>query len=352
MIKIKENIYKVLLSVSVVALAILWILFLNTTQILNSNKEGLKKIEFIGSSIQRISKLELEYTIDDALMLELDVMFKLLYIDGIDVDGSLKYFNDSDEIKNTIKLYLDNCINFRAVIENFRVNDERHTLFSDSEENYRLLSNTTQSAIEYINQYSNKVDNIKVAMSINVIIIGLILVRMLVNTHNELQNSKEISKNMQIDTSSGLYNRKMCQDIINTPISNDENERAVVIFSLNDLKQTYDTLGKKDSDELITLFIEQIQNATKIFTFNIFVGQYSEDKFMVFFEFTDEQNVNRYIEEVDYLMKDFNQKQNNAHKLSWSTGYAITTKDTKDLTVKELFDIADDNMYKNKLAMK
>lgn len=158
---------------------------------------------------------------------------------------------------------------------------------------------------------------------------------------------------MFIDLSTGLYNRSKCQEILKNPVTpNNSKERAVVIFDLNDLKKTNDSLGHRAGDQLISYFAEQVKKATKIFPYETFVGRYGGDEFMAFFDSVDVEDVESYIQEVDFLLNNFNETQNKPYKLSCAAGYSITTPETQSYTMRELFDRADANMYQNKLAMK
>ncbi len=134
--------------------------------------------------------------------------------------------------------------------------------------------------------------------------------------------------------------------------SETEKERAVIIFDLNDLKKTNDNLGHRAGDQLIYDFAQQIKKATNSFDHEIFVGRYGGDEFMAFLDGVEEQDVTQYIDEVYRILQNFNETQGRQYALSCAAGYGITTKENRLLTVRELFDIADEDMYKNKMAMK
>lgn len=89
-----------------------------------------------------------------------------------------------------------------------------------------------------------------------------------------------------------------------------------------------------------------------VFNNEIFVGRYGGDEFIVFLDEIEEQDVLDYINQVENLMNRFNSQENLMYRLSCASGYGITTTDNKTMTMKEIFDIADAQMYKNKISMK
>ncbi len=195
----------------------------------------------------------------------------------------------------------------------------------------------------------------KKSINAAVIIIGLLIfAKLLSKVIKEVKADKKLSEKMYIDAVTGIYNRAKCQEILKLPPlpENSKKDRAIVIFDLNDLKKTNDKFGHRAGDQLIHHFAKQLEDASHASTNEIFVGRYGGDEFIAFLDETEEQDVKNFIAKVDELMDIFNKTENTAYKLSCAVGYAITTTMTKTMSVKELFDIADENMYKNKIDMK
>lgn len=346
--KIKWDIYKVLLLICAIATIIIALVYQNKISTLDIDKEGLSQIETIHSGVQRVSKLELEYSPDTELIATIDAVA----FDLIPINKKSKYFNNSQESSVIAKNIVGDWNTFKESLDDFHINGDRDILFFASENNYNDSSSSIKIVKAYIDKESETILQLQMSLSMMVAVIVLILLKVLFSTFKELQHNKEISKEMYIDTATGIYNRSKCQEVMKMPISTSDKERAVVIFDLNDLKKTNDSLGHRAGDQLIFHFAEQVKNATNIFSYEIFVGRYGGDEFMAFLDSVDQRDVERYIEEVNYLLNQFNETQNKSYKLSCAAGYGITTKDTKMLTTKELFDIADEDMYKNKIAMK
>lgn len=353
MLKLKKNgkwdVFKILLWVVTLSFAGFCLFEAYQTRILNLDTEGLAQIEYMSSGVQRVSKLELEGSSDEALVVLLDATAEELYSE----DGSSKYFAKSAEIALVAKGVVEDWSDFKLAVLDFRESGNRDKLFSISESNYNKSIEATKKISAYISGFDVFVGKLEMCLIGHIILMGLLLIKILADTASELQKNKELSKDMFIDLSTGLYNRSKCQEVLKNPATpNNSKERAVVIFDLNDLKKTNDTLGHRAGDQLISTFAEQLKKATKIFPYETFVGRYGGDEFMAYFDSVVEKDVKLYIKEVDFLMKKFNETSGKPFKLSCAAGYSITTKETKSLTMRELFDAADSDMYKNKLAMK
>lgn len=350
--KPKLDIYRILSWVFLISFIFLNVWKFSHDKLLNSNLEGLEKVELISSGIQRISKLELEYSSDEQLITSLDsiVNFELFY--NYDLEQPI-YFSENEKMTPIINGIYKEWISFKSNVMLFRENDNREDLFKISEYVYSKLSEYESSLNSYIDALYKYSDALEKSLIANMIISAMILMKILSNTVLELQKNKELSKDMFIDTSTGLYNRSKCQEVLKTPLKlSIGKERAIIICDLNGLKKTNDEFGHRTGDKLISCFATELKNATNVLSYDVFVGRYGGDEFMVSIDFTTESDVQLYIKEVEFLMKCFNETQNKPFELSCAIGYAITTKDTKSLTSRELFDLADENMYKNKLAMK
>lgn len=350
---LKLDIFKVLLIFFTGLMVFVFITLINYDKTIYLNRDGVAKLEALSSNIQRLSKFELENNKDDNLINDVDIIcIELTIVD----DGEEQYFEKSDEIMAIVNDMVSDWNDFKEIVYDYRLdeNGNRDMLFSASEQNYSKSSDRMKFINDHMNEYSAERDTIQNILVVNFICIALLLVKILMNTHKELEQNKKLSEGMFIDTATGIYNRSKCQEIMKTPplLADNKKNRAVVIFDLNDLKKTNDSLGHRAGDELIFDFAQQVKNATNAFENDIFVGRYGGDEFVAFLDEIMEQDVLNYIEEVRNLMTKFNETENKGYNLSSAIGYGITTDDTKTMTVKELFDIADGDMYENKIAMK
>lgn len=345
----KLNIFRILLIVcSMSFLGSGWFSS-HQNNIFEIDSEGLAKIDTLSSGVQRVAKLELEGNIDNSLISLLNDISIELY----SRDVKSEYFAKNQEISTIVQQYVDDYNIFREAIIDFRSDKDRDLFFLASETHYEKSTKISIIITEYTENLSKSIKFLETISIINILIVASLLFKILIDTLSELKKSKEVSKDMYIDTSTGVYNRSKCQEVLKNFSTTDEfGDRAVLIFDLNDLKKTNDSLGHRAGDLLISSFANQLKEATKIFTFDVFIGRYGGDEFMIYFSYVEEKDVILYIDEINFLVDHFNDTANKPFKLSFAVGYSITTLETKEITTRELFDEADENMYKNKMAMK
>lgn len=348
--KAKNNILKLLLLMFIIYFVGFSWFFANKNLVLDTDRDGLVEVDYIHSETQRLSKLELENIMDDDLIEILDNAIARLFLD----DSKIRYFSNDPEMVDVIKIITNEWDIYRQAILEFRENDDRDAMFVASENLYDNLEFAISKIKIYIDESSNSVQKLQTWLICNIVVMVLLLLKLLSKTATELKENKELSKDMFIDMATGVYNSAKCKEILKLPIdASDKDEVAILIFDLNDLKKTNDLYGHQAGDALISSFVDQLNKATEIFKSEPFIGRYGGDEFVAYFESTTKDDVEEYIEKVNYLMKSFNEEEERNFKISCAVGYSITTPENKaTITMQQLFDIADDNMYHNKIAMK
>ena len=120
-------------------------------------------------------------------------------------------------------------------------------------------------------------------------------------------------------------------------------EVACIIFDLNNLKITNDTLGHSVGDQLIMNFARLLRNVVPM---KNFVGRYGGDEFVVVICDTSKEEVENILNQLQEEVDQFNRYGRN-ETISYAYGWAFS-KDYTDCTLRVLFDKADHYMYENK----
>ncbi|MFI3230917.1 MAG: GGDEF domain-containing protein [bacterium] len=347
--KNSDNIFKFLLVFFIFSLVSLYLFTDSQQNGLDSDLEHLSYMDDVNSGVQRIAKLELENSFTDDMIFEMQVL-----VDKIKSYNEYESYSQSNpELIELVDEFISNFNIFLNTLTEYKLENNRTLLFSVSEYNYERSEIIIKVYSTHTNSISEYVKKLNYYLTLNAGVIALLLIKILIDTRKELDKNKEMSKEMFIDTSTGLYNRTKCQDIIkNTSGDDSPKDRAIIIFDLNDLKLTNDAHGHRAGDDLIASFAAQLREATKIFSEEIFVGRYGGDEFMAYFSSAEVKDVEQYLKQVDFLINEFNETKNKVFKLSCAAGYSITNSETRSKKTREIFDEADENMYKNKIAMK
>ncbi|MCR4626562.1 MAG: EAL domain-containing protein [Treponema sp.] len=121
---------------------------------------------------------------------------------------------------------------------------------------------------------------------------------------------------------------------------------SVIMLDLNDLKYINDHFGHDKGDVIILNFAQMIKKAVP---HDVFVARFGGDEFICIDENSSVEKVEQFKDKLNISVNNYN--KNNDIKISYAFGYEINDS-TNHLTMKELFRVADQNMYKNKREIK
>ncbi|MFI3175118.1 MAG: GGDEF domain-containing protein [Bacillota bacterium] len=342
------NIFHILLALSLASLLFLTVLLNQKQTIVDSETAVIAQLDLINSNLQRATKLELEDNQDDDLLLLINEMMRDIFYS----DDYTHYFAEQHQYSHLFQAYELEYITFMQAITDYRTNGDRDDFFAVSENHYTVSYGITKELAVHIEDLTEKIDSMTTILIVNIVVVVLLLLQIALSTHHELKKNKALTEEIFLDTSTGLYNRAKCQEILKQTNFGHDKERAIIIFDLNDLKKTNDNLGHRAGDDLIASFAAQLKAATNISMHDIFVGRYGGDEFMAYLDSVQEKDVQSYLDEVEALLDNFNKTSHKPFSLSCAAGYGITTPDTREKTMRALFDEADVKMYENKIAMK
>lgn len=165
------------------------------------------------------------------------------------------------------------------------------------------------------------------------------------------KNTAELHKIAYIDEQTGLYNRSRCQYLLREKVDH-TNLSTILLFDLNDLKQTNDTLGHNAGDQLIEAFATALTLASDNNPEELpFIGRFGGDEYIVYFNDNLESTVNNFLTSVKDNCDTFNQK-NKSFKISYAVGTARLQDYPDVTTIKDFLQYADHAMYEHKLAIK
>lgn len=345
----KNDILWMQLGVLVIATLVFSAFFLSQLNILNGVYDDLTKIEYLSSSTQRLTRLALADQADEKLLFYIDEQMKL-YIEP-EQDTSLSVLEKDEFVE-----YSDGIITSWNQIEEL-IREETMdvtSLYLAADNHFYQMTDLSGAVNDYAEEVHNHISILQAVITILFGIIGLTILNNVLGTHTELRQSKLLAQTALIDLATGLYNRSKCQELfkIHTKM-NEKKQPAIVVLDLNDLKKTNDALGHRVGDELIYTFAYMLKSACNVHMIPPFVGRYGGDEFIVYYENVDHENeIEMYIKELDFLIKDFNEKQHK-FQISYAVGYAyMEIESTEELTLRQLFDQADAAMYANKIAGK
>lgn len=150
------------------------------------------------------------------------------------------------------------------------------------------------------------------------------------------------NKKASIDSKTKLLNKAYWEDLVKEVFSADE-QTAMIMFDLNSLKHTNDTLGHNTGDKMISEFSSILKNEIGS---KELLCRWGGDEFTVFVRNADREKTKEYISAVNNAVAAYN-RSGKTPEIYFACGYALSC-DFPGISWPELLAKADKYMYENK----
>ena len=172
-----------------------------------------------------------------------------------------------------------------------------------------------------------------------------------VDVTDEIKKLKDIEHERDVDTLTGLYNRRGLTEKLDELFSNREmlGQNAVIMIDADGLKQINDTYGHEKGD----IYLKKIADIINNFGIKSSIAsRQGGDEFVLFlYGYDSEEELIRAIETLQYIQSTSKAtlEKGITVPLRFSLGYAIAEENSE---YQDLFKTADEEMYKNKTERK
>ena len=324
---------------------VLIILFFGIMSLVSRIQGTARVVNYAGlvrGKTQRIIKLEDAGQPQDGMIADIDAFIEGLRYGSRELD--LVRLNDTD-FQNKMTDLADQFEELKKEIQKVREQGYEHTQIIEKSETF---FNTCDEATGFAEKYSQKkatdlshLENIVVADIVGLLlIIGWELVKAL---RYAAQNAA-LRKKVYLDEATGLPNKNKCEELLNVPEPVSENAPvAVCVFDLNNLRTINNNLGHDKGDEYIRSFAQQLRLAVPE---EHFVGRDGGDEFLALLHGLNHEETNACLSQVRESIAKYSEKHPEM-PISYAVGYALST-DFEGTTMRELFRLADKNMYVDK----
>lgn len=156
--------------------------------------------------------------------------------------------------------------------------------------------------------------------------------------------NRMLQKKVYLDEATGLPNKNKCEEILRNPEPLPlEGLTAVCVFDLNNLRTINNNLGHEKGDEYIRSFAVELR---KVVPAEYFTGRDGGDEFIAVFHGLDHSEMRKMLQMIREHMDAYS-VEHPEMPLSYAVGYALSC-DFDQCTMRELFRLADKNMYVDK----
>ena len=156
-----------------------------------------------------------------------------------------------------------------------------------------------------------------------------------------IRNIRSMNRKIYIDQSTHLYNKYRWNEILNDDKSV-KKPYGCIALDLNSLKSINDTYGHQTGNIIINDFAEILKESIN---YNCDIYRWGGDEFVIIANHNTKAQVENIVFNIHNLVIKYNEEHD--IKIAFAFGY-VYSQDHPDLSLKELFDIADQKMYTNK----
>lgn len=301
----------------------------------------------VRGATQRLIKLEITQNQNDDLVQYLDeVLAGLQYGDGayeLVVLGDEAYREKLDTLAHNWEELKDQIYETRDAEYAKEAKDE---LLAMSEQYFTLADETVSAAEVYSDKIAQQIQWLECLSAVDMLLLFGIIIEQTILAVKMRQKNAALAKKAYIDTHTGLQNKNMCEELLADKTFLTE-PVACLVFDINNLKNTNDTMGHSVGDTLIADFAKCLRQVVRE---GDFAGRCGGDEFFVVLYGAKRDVVTEVLERLHEEVKQFNDLGQNV-PISYAVGWSASS-DYSDCTMRKLFDVADRCMYQNKREMK
>ena len=302
---------------------------------------------FVRGGTQRMVKLEISGEPQDKMYQTISSYIEglrngskelsFVRLDDIDfqnkMDELAKYY---DELRSEILLVREKGYENTEIIEK-------------SEKFFQICDEAVGFAEVYSQKKATGLDHLEKIVLVDILGLVLIIATELIKAVRFATQNKVLQKKVYLDEATGLPNKNKCEEILNETEPVPENELvAMCVFDLNNLRTINNNLGHDKGDEYIRSFAIQLREAVPE---EFFAGRDGGDEFIAILKGMDHEGVRKCLQNIRNHAAEYS-RQHPEMPISYASGYALSS-DFEGSTMRELFRLADKNMYidKNRAKM-
>lgn len=293
---------------------------------------------------QRVVKLEISHQPEDEMLQSVES-----FIHGLrEGDNELQLVKLDDTAFQDKMLELDNYFSLLQQ-EIYKVRDvgaDQTEIIPISEHFFTICDEATGLAEAYSQRKASSLSVLEKYITADIImlmfLIGVELFRMV---RFAMQN-KLLQKKVYLDQATGLPNKNKCEELLEDPAPAAENI-GVLSFDLNNLRRINNSRGHEAGDDYIRRFAICLRSAMPK---EHFVGRAGGDEFLAITYGLDEKQLKQCLASIRAQMAE-ESKSHPDTPLSYAVGFSLAA-DNPGCSMRELFILADKNMYINKNHVK
>ena len=329
---------------------ILIILFFGIMSLVSDLQGTARVVNYAGlvrGETQRVIKLEMSKEPDDEMIATVEAIINGLRFGSDELD--LVRLEDT-EFQGKMDELAAYFTELKEEISKVRQKGYEQTAIIGMSENFfRMCDEVTGIAERYSQKRATALNHLEKIVVADIVCLVLLIGVELLRALRFAAQNRILRKKIYLDESTGLPNKNKCEEILSDPTPlGEEESTAICVFDLNNLRIINNNLGHDKGDEYIRSFAIQLREAVPE---EFFAGRDGGDEFIAVLKGLDHEGVRKCLQNIRNQAAEYS-RQHPEMPISYAAGYALSS-DFEGSTMRELFRLADKNMYidKNRAKM-
>ena len=339
-----KNIIGMMQSCLILILVVLIIMIMVQITRLQGTARVINYAGLVRGDTQRMVKLEITGSRSDELIKYLDdILSGLRYQDG---HYDLVKLHDK-EYQDKLQVQSDYWEKLKTEIEAVRSKGYQNTdIVNMSEIYFHMADETVFAAENYSEKIAVKIRTIELLSALDMLCLVILVIMQTLTAMKMAMKNKLLEQRAYTDAHTGLPNKGACEALLRDQDTIVE-PTACIMFDLNNLKTTNDTMGHSAGDRLIMDFARLLRS---VIPDKDFVGRYGGDEFMAVIYHTGKTEIGELLQSLSREKDRLNSNEDQI-PIDYACGWAHST-DEGTCTLQMLLDKADSYMYENKQLCK
>ena len=333
---------------AIAALALVLIGLIVYMMMIVSDIQGTARIVnyagLVRGKTQRVVKLEISHQPEDEMLESVESFIKGLR----EGDRQLELVQLDDTAFQDKMVELDNYFSLlkQEIYKVREVGADQTEIIPISEHFFNICDEATGLAEAYSQRKASSLSILEKYITADIIMLMFLIGAELFRMVRFAMQNKLLQKKVYLDQATGLPNKNKCEELLDDPTPAAKNI-GVLSFDLNNLRRINNSMGHEAGDAYIRRFANCLRSAVPK---EHFIGRAGGDEFLGITYGLKENQLKQCLANVRSQMAE-ESKSHPDTPLSYAVGFSLAS-DNPGSPMRELFILADKNMYINKNHVK
>ena len=223
---------------------------------------------------------------------------------------------------------------------------EKTDIIDKSEKFFDICDEATGLAETYSQKRASSLAVLERYITADIVVLMMLIGYEFIKALHYTAMNHALQKKVYMDEATGLPNKNKCEELLSAP-EMITMPVGVCSFDLNNLRRINNSMGHEKGDAYIRIFAELVREAVPA---HYFVGRAGGDEFIAIMDGADKEEMQRCLQLIRDRVDTYN-AANPDFPVSYAVGISVSDEN-ENCTMRDLYILADKNMYINKNHVK